>query len=181
MNKLPLQSIFRRSQKCQRGAAAVEFAIVISLLVMIMGGIFEFGRVIWYLDALTKATRDGARFMSTVANTSIANAAAATANNPPYTAGNPLTVRSIVVNAASAANVSNVSNVAPVLTYSQISVSCDNGTCTNGTAPQYITVSVAFPVTIGSWFPIPLHAGTWTLKPHTTMRYMCAAGVNTSC
>jgi hypothetical protein len=48
----------------QKGVAVVEFGLVIILLLMIVGAIIEFGRVFWYYDALTKATRDGARFMS---------------------------------------------------------------------------------------------------------------------
>jgi len=156
--------------------AAVEFAIVISLLVMIAGGIIEFGRVFWYYDALTKATRDGARFMSTVANTDIGTAADALASGPPYTSGNPLTVRSIVVNAASAAN------VAPVLTYDNVSVTCQPEACENGVAPEHVKVAITeYSVTFGSWFPIPLPAGDWFLTPHTTMRYMCEAGATTSC
>jgi len=43
-----------------RGAAVVEFAIVLTLMLLITAGIFEFGRAFEYYDALAKATRDGA-------------------------------------------------------------------------------------------------------------------------
>lgn len=153
MNKLPLQSIFRRSQKCQRGAAAVEFAIVIALLVLITGGIFEFGRVIWYSDALTKATRDGARYLST-------------STLPLDTS----TAQTLVVNAATNAGL-------PGFVGSNVTISC-TPLCT---APAYVTVATRYNVAFGSWFAIPLPAGTWALQPRTTMRYMCATGATSSC
>jgi len=163
---------YRRDYKLkERGVAAVEFAIVISLLVLITGGIIEFGRVLWYLDALTKATRDGARFMSTVPkNTILSNITAA---------------QNLVVNAANAANVS------PVLTGGNVEINCTYldsggteggwGSCHND-VPVHLRVAItSYNVAFGSWFPIPLPAGDWFLTPHTTMRYMCDAGATTPC
>src|SRR5205085_684784 len=51
----------------------VEFALIITLLISLLAGIFEFGRAFWYYNALTKATRDGARAMSLAAKASIAS------------------------------------------------------------------------------------------------------------
>jgi Flp pilus assembly protein TadG len=48
----------------QRGAAAVELAILLVPLVLLAFGITEFGRAIYQYNALTKATRDAARFLS---------------------------------------------------------------------------------------------------------------------
>lgn len=48
-----------------RGAVAVEFAIVMIPLVLLATGIAEFGRAIYQYEALTKATRDAARYLST--------------------------------------------------------------------------------------------------------------------
>jgi Flp pilus assembly protein TadG len=45
----------------QRGATAVEFAIVASLFLMLMLGIMEMGRVLYYWNAAVEATRWGAR------------------------------------------------------------------------------------------------------------------------
>jgi len=53
----------RRSRT--RGVAAVEFAIVLIPLVTLALGVAEFGRAIWQYEALTKATRDAARYLST--------------------------------------------------------------------------------------------------------------------
>jgi Flp pilus assembly protein TadG len=45
----------------ERGAAAVEFAIVASVLVMLVFGILEFGLAFWQVQNLRSATREGAR------------------------------------------------------------------------------------------------------------------------
>jgi len=45
----------------QRGAAAVEFAIVLPLLALILFGIIEFGLLFYNKQVLTNASREGAR------------------------------------------------------------------------------------------------------------------------
>ena len=45
----------------QEGATAVEFALVVSILLILMFGIIEFGRVLYYMNAAAEATRWGAR------------------------------------------------------------------------------------------------------------------------
>ncbi|WP_088500434.1 TadE/TadG family type IV pilus assembly protein [Burkholderia ubonensis] len=60
MNKKPLS---RRSR--MRGVAAVEFAFVLIPLVLLVTGVAEFGRAIYQYEALTKSTRDAARYLST--------------------------------------------------------------------------------------------------------------------
>ncbi len=159
----------------QCGAAVVEFAVLLFLLLIIVAGIVEFGRTFWYYDALTKATRDGARFMSTVTVDKIGS----TANEltpPPLTSGGKCvttsysyTAKNIVYCAVVAANV-------PGFNISDVDVSCDGATCVDDTKPQYIKVSIdAYPVKIGSWIPfVGLVGAPWdvTLSPSTTMRYM---------
>lgn len=45
----------------QRGVAAVEFALIASLLFTLLIGIMEFSRITFYWNAATEATRLGAR------------------------------------------------------------------------------------------------------------------------
>ena len=45
----------------QRGVAAVEFAIISSLLFTVLFGVMEMGRLLWTWNAATEATRFGAR------------------------------------------------------------------------------------------------------------------------
>jgi Flp pilus assembly protein TadG len=49
----------------QRGVAAVEFAILLPLLLLIVFGITEFGRALHYYNTIVKATRDAARYAMT--------------------------------------------------------------------------------------------------------------------
>src|SRR5438445_732519 len=81
------------SMRLQHGAVAVELAFVIIVMLFIVAGIIEFGRVFWYADALTKATRDSARLMSNwpVANLNSSGVGSA---------------KSLAATAANAANVS---------------------------------------------------------------------------
>jgi len=154
MNHLSLttKKNFRASQK---GAAAVEFAIVISLLVLIVGGIIEFGRVLWHLDALTKATRDGARFLATVSK--------------PISNADKARTSDIVENAATKAGLVDEGG-SPLIGSSNVAVSCDSA-CDD---PGYVTVAITgYGVDFGSWFAMPLPAVNWPLQPQTTMRYMC--------
>lgn len=44
------------------GAAAVEFAILLPLLMLILFGIIEFGLVLYNQEVITNASREGARF-----------------------------------------------------------------------------------------------------------------------
>ena len=143
----------------QRGAAAVEFALVIIPLLMIVAGIIEFGRTFWYYDALAKSTRDAARYVSN----NRANPAPALAVDDAMK-GN---AKSMVVASVDAANV-------PEFIIDYVDVTCDPADCVS---PDYVTVSITdYPITIGGWIPIviPTGARTWntTLSTATTMRYM---------
>ncbi|MFP3460148.1 TadE/TadG family type IV pilus assembly protein [Arthrobacter globiformis] len=68
------------SRKSERGAVAVEFAILAPVLVMILLGIMEFGRAYNVQTTLTNAAREGVRSMAinnsqTSAKTAAKNAA----------------------------------------------------------------------------------------------------------
>ncbi len=145
-----------------RGAAIVEFAIVLSLMLLITAGIFEFGRAFLYYDALAKATRDGARYMSAAPKATISSVAVADA-------------KTLVVAAANAANLK------PVLTNGDVVATClDNAgapvACVDGTAPAGVEVSISgYSITIGGVMPFVSGTTSYTgvtLAPHTTMRYM---------
>ncbi|KVV41466.1 pilus assembly protein TadG [Burkholderia territorii] len=58
MNARPFPPSRRRGQ---RGATIVEFALIASILITLLIGIFEFGRVLFYWNTATEAIRLGAR------------------------------------------------------------------------------------------------------------------------
>ncbi len=47
--------------RCQKGVAAIEFAIVLPLLMIILFGIIEFGLLLYDKQVITNASREGAR------------------------------------------------------------------------------------------------------------------------
>lgn len=53
-----------RTDKKQRGLAAVEFAIVVPVMLFLMMATAEFGRVFYHYNTLTKAVQTGARYAS---------------------------------------------------------------------------------------------------------------------
>ena len=165
MKSAPSNSVMRY----QHGAVAVELAIVMVLLLLIVAGTIGFGRTFWYADALTKSTRDGARLLSTWPVADISAGAVAAQN--------------ITINSANAANISPQLAPNSVL----VEVQCDNSTssppafsfgpCNSGTTPANVRVSITFDVTLGEWFPFigaggVINYGIVTLAPQTTMRYM---------
>ena len=143
---------FTRFTCRQKGVAAIEFAIILPLLLLILIGMVVYGQLMWNYDALSKATRDAARFLST---------------EPTINAAKISTARAMVDNAAKAAGI----NIDPA---SDVSISCGGGCST----PANVTVRVDYDMVVG-WGPIlpppqPLSGPTFTLhlSPHTTMPYM---------
>lgn len=61
----PRPRAFRRDE---RGASAVEFALVVPLLLMLVLGIIDFGRLLFVTQSLTAAVREGGRELATLPN-----------------------------------------------------------------------------------------------------------------
>lgn len=55
-----------RRQKRQYGIAAVELALVLPVLVLLMTGVLLGGRLFWHYTVAQKAAHDAARYMATV-------------------------------------------------------------------------------------------------------------------
>lgn len=55
------RSATRKNIKSQRGAAAVEFALVAGMFFVVFFGIIEFGRILFLMNTAAEATRLGAR------------------------------------------------------------------------------------------------------------------------
>ncbi|MBY0240265.1 MAG: pilus assembly protein [Burkholderiaceae bacterium] len=56
----------RKWRHCQQGIAAVEFALVLPLLILLLIVPLYFGRVMWHYAAMQKAAQNGARFLASV-------------------------------------------------------------------------------------------------------------------
>lgn len=149
MKPLPTSRVIQR----EKGVAAIEFAIILPLLLLILIGMVVYGQLMWNYDALSKATRDAARFLS---------------SEPSINATQISTARSMVDNAAKSAGI-NIPDLA-----NDVAISCGGGCST----PTNVTVRIDYDMVVG-WGPIlpppqPLSGPTFTLhlSPHTTMPYM---------
>lgn len=163
---MSLQPSASSSKKATRqtGGAVVEFALILALLISMLAGIFEFGRAFWYYDALTKATRDGARAMSISAKATIASQGIPAA-------------KQLVFNAVAGSTGAGV----PDFVSANIEVTCldanfADAVCTDGLAPGGVRIRIIdYTLSIGQFIPFLIGASSSysaTLAPHTTMRYM---------
>ncbi len=150
-----------RLRHAARGAAVVEFALLLTLMISLIAGITEFGRIFWYYDALSKATRNAARAMSVRPVATIASLGVAA-------------VKADVDQAADEAGL-------PAFGTANVLVMCMDGAmievaCADGTTPTGVKVSiVAYPILLGSSIPFLVGADdtyTINLAPATTMPYM---------
>lgn len=159
MNMYASNAAFRHVS--QAGAALLELVLILIVLLLLTAGIVEFGRALWYYDALSKGTRDAARFMSVVPASDLRDQRDE--------------AQSIVVAAGVDARV-------PGLSAGNVTVVCDAPTpadCSVAGASEVgtITVRVSYPMVLGAWIPfVPAGTGSAggaiTLSPFTTMRYM---------
>lgn len=110
----------------QRGAAAVEFAIVLPAILSILAFSLFFGRVFWHYSAAVKAAHDAARYLSTVPLVEMKTLANAT--------NVALVARSIAEKEIAELN---PGGDPPVIT-----ILCDTYTCDGLSAPTSINVTV---------------------------------------
>lgn len=139
----PLRTVRSRdlSGRRRRGAAVVEFAIVVPIFFLMVFGMIEFGRMVMVHQLLTGAARDGAR--RAVVN-------GATAGDVEQTVRNYLTATSVDGQEASV-------NVTP-----------DPATAETGTA---VTVETGIAFEKVSWLPAPFFLQEMTLNATSTMRH----------
>lgn len=83
-----MRSAFKRLAKCQTGAAAVEFAIVSSVLIMLLIAIVDFGRTLYIKNQLSFLADKAAR--SILVNPNITDASLETTLRSDFVAGDPL-------------------------------------------------------------------------------------------
>jgi Flp pilus assembly protein TadG len=166
MQNMDMHTRFPSPPGAQRGAAAIEFAFILPLLLVIFTGTVEFGRAMWHYDALAKAARDAARYLSTVPTADLGSEADSATS----------ITRSIVTNVATRASVAGLTPA------TDITITCAPTACGSALSPADVTtvsVDINYPFVIGGWIPVfgpsPADAPsvvTTALAPHVTMRYM---------
>jgi Flp pilus assembly protein TadG len=146
----------------QRGVAAVELAFILPILLIMLSGVIEYGRALWYYDALAKGARDAARYLST-----------RPADDLFAETSDTSTTRAIVANTAGQAGVTGFDRI------THLSVSCAPTSCDSAASVTTVTVAISYPFEVGGWISLfrPSSSDapstfTATLVPHVTMRYM---------
>lgn len=78
----------------ERGAAAVEFALILPILLILVGGVIDFGRLFYTQIQLSNAARDGVRLaaMGTAYSSSQIQSRVVTAASPLVVATSGVTV-----------------------------------------------------------------------------------------
>lgn len=160
--------------RSERGAAAVEFALVLPVLLLVVAGAVEFGRAFWFYDALSKATRDATRYIS-IANCFSGESASDCNTRIGGMIGE---AKNIVTRAATGAGVTNFSptNVdVRCVTSAGVSSACLTGS--NVLGASYVSVAVInYGIRLGEWLPLNYSGGAagydLGIYPYTTMRYM---------
>ncbi|MEY3879479.1 MAG: hypothetical protein RIQ94_274 [Pseudomonadota bacterium] len=107
-------------KKFETGAALVEFAIIVPLLLLLVVGISEFGYAYYHLNILNKSVQDGARYFS--------NSQIARYNGANYSLGFPINV-SATNDADPNFNITHTKNL---VMYGNITVPSP---CTSSTSP----------------------------------------------
>jgi Flp pilus assembly protein TadG len=137
----------KKRLKCTRGAAMVEFAIVLPLLLMLLFGIIEMGVLLYNQAMITNASREGARA------------------GIVYSSPNRITTGEILTVVQNYSSGHMITFGAPVNTSTVI----PSGGCVN--AGDSLTVTVTYPY---SFLVLPNFvtslAGTLTLTAQTIMR-----------
>jgi Flp pilus assembly protein TadG len=105
----------RQRRHDQRGASAVEFALIVPLLIVLVLGIAEFGRAFQVQGSLSAAAREGVRVMALQNDPAAARAAvrdAATSLDPE------ITDAQITITPASCPNTGGSTSVRLTISYS---------------------------------------------------------------
>jgi hypothetical protein len=126
-----MSTLLRRKKHDERGAVAVEFAIVlVTTLIPLLAGALFFGRFFWHYSVAEKAAQNAARFLASASPTEL---------KIPGSSG-----EATIVGAAKALARAEIAELNPSPTYPPlVYVYCDGGPCLPfRTAPLPTTVSV---------------------------------------
>jgi Flp pilus assembly protein TadG len=159
--------ICRSVNNDERGSSIVELAIVFPILLILFAGVAEIGRLFYTYTTLAKATKMGARFLTTEKD--------AEATDDPTIASVKERAASLVV--CGFEDCTGKTSVLPGLTTANVLVTLPN-TDPEFTGPRFVAVQIQN----YDFEPLVFHAGGVTksksdifyfsLEPSTQMRYM---------
>lgn len=142
----------RRPIQRTRGAALIEFALTLGVLLTLVFGITEFGRAIYEYDALAKAARDATRYLSTKAPgdaVAVTDATCLAVHGNPTCSGSPLapgltTAMVSVCDAVSCAPTHQAQGSAPVVNLVTLTIGGPNQPYTFSSAVPFVVPNIPF-------------------------------------
>jgi Flp pilus assembly protein TadG len=154
--------------RSQRGSAAIELALILMMMFVLLFATLQFGRIFWQYNAVQKATHDAARFLALVPTSEMSDLTKAT--------GARTLAQQIVVDAAAGAKIDPAITSPAVAVEFRCGVNSD-AICTYSPNPAQqvtkVTVSVDVQFTDDFYFDFgeDWHAwiGQLDLTPQTTM------------
>jgi len=143
----------KKENRKERGIELLEFALLVPFLLLLVGGAVEFGRAFYTYHILSKAVRDGARYLATsrmsFTGTLDTNAQSRTRNLVVYGTIDTTGPRILPDLLVSHVNIPTPTSVSPT--------------------EQYVTVGVNYPYSPFFSFIMPI---TLTLRPSVTMQFL---------
>lgn len=134
-----------RARGRRRGMAAIELALLLPLLVLLLSVPLYLGRVLWHYTAIERAAQDAARYLSRVPLSEMSNPARAPA----------------AVAVANALVAEELAELRPGGYPYLLLVSCDGVTCGGYSTPATVTVGIqlymddtGFPASTGGTLPL---------------------------
>jgi Flp pilus assembly protein TadG len=95
---MSVQSKLRREAKREEGAAAVEFALIVGLLAILVFGLLEYGLAFWQVQNLRAAAREGARVAAVRGDANDVKAATVAASAGSLSGGESITASKVCDN-----------------------------------------------------------------------------------
>lgn len=128
MNKSPFQS-----KRRIRGSVAVEFAVLLPVMIVMLAAPLLFGRVFWHYTVAQKAAQNAVRFLA-AANAAEIRTPGSGGTEAPIAA----VARTIVM--------AELAELSPGMYSPVVDVLCDGITCSGFQIPNKVTVSIIMPI-----------------------------------
>jgi Flp pilus assembly protein TadG len=148
-----------------RGGVAVEFAVLLPCVILLLAVPLLFGRVFWHYTVAQKAAQDAARFLAAATIMEI-RPTGATGSEVPIAA----VARSIVQ-----AEIAELDGGVLGRGAAQIDIMCDARTCGGLTVPRKIAVSIQIPIIdpyFGQFTSDFTNSGWFFLEPSAMTSYV---------
>lgn len=128
-----MNRLLRQTKQHAQGSVAVEFAVLLPIMVVMLAVPLLFGRVFWHYTVAQKASQDAVRFLA-AANAAEIKTPGAGGTEAPIAA----VARAIVL--------AEIAELNPGPYRPVVDVLCDGRTCAGFLIPQKVTVGVTMPI-----------------------------------